>query len=102
MRVNENFQVPSDAQPSVSRFLYDFLRPMAKKLNGVASGTFSDFDAAATSAPTTGTYAVGDLIRNSAPSELGSGGSKYVIYGWLCLTAGSPGTWVECRFLTGN
>ena len=39
-----------------------------------------------TAAPTTGTYEVGDILYNSAPT---SGG--YI--GWVCTTAGTPGTW---------
>lgn len=38
------------------------------------------------SAPTTGTWAVGDIVYNSAPI---SGGS----IGWVCVAAGTPGTW---------
>lgn len=66
--------------------------------DGRAAGTNN----ATSSIPTTGTYAVGDFVKNSAPSELGSVGSKYVIAGWMCVAAGSPGTLVQCRFLTGN
>lgn len=39
-----------------------------------------------TSAPTVGTYAVGDVVYNSAPA---AGGTM----GWVCVTAGTPGTW---------
>lgn len=39
-----------------------------------------------TAAPTTGTWAVGDKRWNSAPA---AGGTP----GWLCTTAGTPGTW---------
>lgn len=55
-----------------------------------------------TSAPTTGDWAQGDFVRNSTPSELGSASSKYVILGWICTASGSPGTWLQCRVLTGN
>lgn len=40
----------------------------------------------ATAAPTTGTWAVGDVCINSAPA---SGQPA----GWMCTVAGSPGTW---------
>jgi hypothetical protein len=56
---------------------------------------------ATTSAPTTGDYQVGDIVRNSNPSELGSASSKYVLFGWIC-TASSPLTFKELRCLTGN
>ena len=41
----------------------------------------------ATAAPTTGTWKLGDIVYNSAPSA----GS---VFGWVCITAGTPGTWV--------
>lgn len=39
-----------------------------------------------TAAPVSGTYEVGDIVYNSAPT---SGG--YI--GWVCTVAGTPGTW---------
>lgn len=39
-----------------------------------------------TAAPSTGTWARGDIVWNSQPSALGTPG-------WICTTAGSPGTW---------
>lgn len=56
----------------------------------------------AAAAPTTNTWAVGDICDNITPSEQGTAGSKYVINGWICITAGTPGTWVPSRTLTGN
>jgi hypothetical protein len=41
---------------------------------------------ASTADPSTGTYAVGDIIYNSAPVAGG-------FIGWVCTTAGTPGTW---------
>jgi hypothetical protein len=40
----------------------------------------------ATAAPTTGTWAHGDIVWNSEPV---AGGTP----GWVCVTAGTPGTW---------
>ena len=40
----------------------------------------------ASAVPTTGTYKVGDIVYNSVPTAGG-----YV--GWVCVTAGTPGTW---------
>lgn len=37
-------------------------------------------------APTSGTWRVGDIVYNSAPSASGT-------IGWVCVTAGAPGTW---------
>lgn len=39
-----------------------------------------------TGAPTTGTWAVGDTVYHSAPTAGG-------FIGWVCVTAGTPGTW---------
>lgn len=39
-----------------------------------------------TAAPTSGTYARGDIIINQAPSAGG-------FIGWVCVSAGTPGTW---------
>lgn len=78
------------------------LREHATQVNLLSEGKLSGSYAALTAAPTTGTHAKGDFVRNSDPSELGSVSSKYVIFGWVCVTGGSPGTFVQCRFLTGN
>lgn len=56
----------------------------------------------ATAAPTGGTWAVGDIVRNSAPVEAGVALSKYVVWGYICTASGTPGTWLEMRTLTGN
>jgi hypothetical protein len=39
-----------------------------------------------TAAPTTGTWGVGDIVMNTTPSAGG-------VPGWICTTAGTPGTW---------
>ena len=78
------------------------LRTHAVQINAISEGRLAGSYNAQTAAPTTGTYAQGDFIRNSAPTELGSASSKYVIFGWVCTVAGTPGTFLQCRFLTGN
>lgn len=80
----------------------DIFRDVATQLDGISEGKITASHNARTSVPTTSTAKRGDFVRNSEPSELGSGGSKYVIFGWLCTVSGEPGTWVQCRFLTGN
>lgn len=82
--------------------LVSILRSIANKVNALGSTQAAGIDNAATAAPTTGTHAVGDFIKNSAPAEAGSAGSKYVITGWLCTSGGTPGTFVQVRALTGN
>lgn len=78
------------------------LREHATQINLMAEGRQSAFYQARTAVPTTETWAQGDFVLNSAPSELGGAGSKYIIHGWRCVASGTPGTWVQCRFLTGN
>ena len=86
----------------VDPMLYREIREHALQVNLLAEGKMVAFYAASTAAPTTGTYAQGDELMNSIPTELGTAGSKYVIRGWKCVAGGTPGTWVQMRFLTGN
>lgn len=78
------------------------LRAIADQINNLTEGRISAVTNAYTAAPTTGTHAQGDFVRNSAPSEAGGAGSKYVVIGWVCTVSGTPGTWLQCRYLTGN
>lgn len=82
--------------------LYELLRDIAVQVNGLSEGRITATYNAYTAAPTTGVWAQGDFLKNSAPSELGSSSSKYVILGWICTVSGEPGTWLQCRALTGN
>jgi hypothetical protein len=77
------------------------LREHARQVNLLSEGRISAVNNAQSSMPTAGEYAIGDFVRNSAPAELGSAASKYVIFGWIC-TDDSPLTFVQMRFLTGN
>jgi hypothetical protein len=101
MKLNEEVQVPAEAPTWLSKFLFANFRAIGRKVNGLSSGTFYAIDGQATAAPTTGAWGKGDFLRNTAPTEAGAGGSKYLVFGWVCETAGTPGTWCECRFLTG-
>lgn len=73
----------------------------ATLLNLLTDGRLAGKNNAVASVPTSGAYARGDFVPNSAPSELGAPGSKYVVIGWLCTVGGTPGTLVPCRCLTG-
>jgi hypothetical protein len=77
-------------------------RSLAAQVNGLSEGRASALYQSAQSAPTTGTWALGDFVNNANPSELGAATAKYVIVGWQCLVAGTPGTWVQRRAPTGN
>lgn len=86
------------------RYLTDYLRKIQDQLNGISEGSISSVTNATTAAPTGAaqSYAQGDFVPNSTPTELGSAGSKYIVHGWRCVASGAPGTWVEVRTLTGN
>lgn len=74
----------------------------AALLNLMADGRLAGTHNVGTSAPVSGVHATGDFRRNSAPAEAGTAGSMYVVFGWVCVAGGEPGTWVDCRVLTGN
>lgn len=106
MRLEENPQLPQSPDTQYAKdlnyVLSRLLRNIAQKLNAVGDGRISGSDLVAAAVPTTGDYATGDFVKNSAPSELGTAGSKYYIDGWKCVAGGSPGTFVQSRHLTGN
>lgn len=94
---------PQDSyQLALSRALNRLFRDLAKEHDLLAYGFLAGVEGKGTAAPTTGTWARGDYIVNSSPAEAGSAGSKYWIRGWWCSVAGTPGTWLEDRGLTGN
>lgn len=85
------------------RFQLDaILRQNAIQVNSLSSGNIASVINAATTFPTTGKHMQGDFIRNITPTELGTALTKYIIFGWVCVASGEPGTWKQCRFLTGN
>jgi len=84
-----------------SRFS-DILGKIESQVNLLAEGRMHGRHFTATAIPTTGNFAVGDIVWDSAPAEAGSASSKYVRLGWVCTAAGSPGTLLEMRVLTGN
>lgn len=106
MKLIENPQLPLNPESGYARdlnfALSQILRTIAQKVNLLADGRLAGSDYVAATAPTTGMFRQGDFIRNSAPTEAGTAGSKYIVAGWLCEVGGSPGTLRECRFLTGN
>jgi hypothetical protein len=102
MRLEENPLLPTDTQTNLVYTLSRLFRNIAQKVNQIGDGRLNGSDLVAASIPTTGTYAAGDFIRNSAPVEAGSASSKYVVLGWICTVGGSPGTLLQCRVLTGN
>ena len=106
MRPTSEVQLPINPDTQYARDLNfklkDIFRTFAQRLNTATDGRIAAVDNAANTVPTAGMYAAGDFVRNSSPSELGAAASKYVITGWLCVAAGTPGTFVQTRSLTGN
>lgn len=96
MRLNKTPRKPVDPETDL------WYRQVAQQVNALSEGRISALYQSAQSAPTTGDWTQGDFVTNSAPTELGAASSKYVIRGWICVSSGSPGTWVQARYLTGN
>lgn len=101
-KLNELPTIRSLEQPTFVQELVRVLRTTAQKVNQLASGSYAGLDGQATAAPTTGTWVQGDYVVNSNPAVAGAAASQYVIRGWLCTVGGTPGTWVQCRTLTGT
>lgn len=83
------------------RAIGETVREHASVINRLVAGRIAAHPTA-TAAPTGGSWTQGDFVRNSTPTEQGSASSKYVVIGYSCVASGTPGTWVECRCLTGN
>jgi len=96
MKLNVTPRVNVDAETA------RWYRDVAQQVNALSEGRLVAFYTAATAAPTTGTWNKGDFLLNSNPTEAGTAGSKYLVHGWRCTVAGTPGTWLQCRYLTGN
>ena len=96
-KLSDSDKVPTGFYKALSKALAE----IAETTNGLSEGHLVATYNAASAAPTQGNYAPGDIVRNAAPSELGSALSKYVITGWMCMSS-SPLTFVELRSLTGN
>lgn len=102
MRVSQDPRLPTASSATFLTQLTQILREFAKQLNLLTEGKIQAVTNATTAAPTTGTYQQGDKVWNSQPTEQGSASSKYVVTGWICTVAGTPGTWLPMRTLTGN
>jgi hypothetical protein len=98
MRLNINNRVTAQYDRQTLNKIFTDLQ---NQINALSEGQLVGRYNATTSAPTTGTYAIGDIVYNSNPSELGSASSKYILLAWLC-TDDEPLTFKELRCLTGN
>lgn len=75
------------------------LREHATQVNMLTEGKMAAKYSALSAVPTTGSYEVGDYIPNKTPSIVGTSPNRYIVNGWRCVTAGEPGTFVECKEL---
>lgn len=105
MKVDPYPRFPED-QRQLVRKLTDLFRQYGQEINNLGGGAIASSFPARSAVPSSGTWDVGNFVPNSAPVEGGSGGSKYVVIGWVRLTSGSNNVlntdWVACRCLTGN
>lgn len=101
-RIPDDPRFPGVNTPNFITQLTTIYRGIVQQLNLLTEGNIVAVTNAATAAPTTGTHQQGDKILHSAPVEAGAGGSKYVTIGFICTAAGTPGTWLPMRVLTGN
>jgi hypothetical protein len=83
---------------NVPQEVAQWMREAMAQVNALSECQMAATYGAMTAAPTGGTWAEGDFVPNKTPSELGSGGSKYVITGWQYV----GGVWLQRRALTGN
>jgi hypothetical protein len=96
MKLNKTPRKPVDADTDL------WYRQVAQQVNALSEGLISASYTASTTVPTSGTWTQGDFVKNATPVEAGTAASKYVVAGWICVASGTPGTWVQARFLTGN
>lgn len=91
--------IPAGYTPGVMR---EIARRIEDAVNILAEGRLAGRHFNATTIPTTGSFGQGDIVWKSNTTEAGGAGNKYVVIGWVCTVAGSPGTLLEMRVLTGN
>jgi hypothetical protein len=105
MRVDASPRFPADMGQLI-RKLTDLFKDYGKQLNDLSEGRSSAITNGMSSVPTTGTWKIGDFVRNTAPAEAGLATAKYVVIGWVRITSGSGNTintdWLAARSLTGN
>jgi len=92
MKLQTNINLSPDPK-QLSVQLTSLLRDITQQVNGLSDGSVFTVHSARIAAPTTGTFAQGDFIRNKTPS------GATPVFGWICTASGTPGTWVA---LTAN
>lgn len=66
--------------------MVELIGQMERQINLLTEGNGAAYHGALSAAPTTGTWARGDWVKNSAPASAG-------YFGFVCTAAGTPGTW---------
>lgn len=99
MKLSLTNQVPENYD--LARFR-DLFGRVESQVNLLAEGRLQGRHFNASTIPTTGDFAKGDIIWKSDLTEAGIAGSMYIVLGWCCVSAGTPGTLREMRVLTGN
>lgn len=95
-------KLPTD--PRLPMVANDLTKPLTQRLTelfrsiAIAHNDSYYWETSGTAPPTAGSWATGDKCRNTAPAELGTAGSKYIVTGWIRVA----GAWQEMRTLTGN
>ena len=106
MKLSLEYQIPEKWDQNQ---MTDVVAQISDVINLLAEGRLSATYLTASTVPTVGSYAQGDFVRNSNPSEQNSVAAglaaKYVNVGWICTsptTSSTAATFKECRVLTGN
>lgn len=111
MRIEEQARMPvhipqmkwEEWVRSLQITLPGYLQRVVRQLNLISDGKFDAVNLSGTTAPTTGQWSHGDVLRNSNPTEQTSvAGDNYTLFGWICVAGGTPGTWEELRINTGT
>ena len=101
-------QLPRDASQydrELNAALQNSLANISQQINQLAEGRAVVHYNEDTAVPTSGSYRLGDFVRNSNPSEIsGSTAVKYVLRGWVCVSNGSASatSFVQVRSPTGS
>jgi hypothetical protein len=69
---------------------------------GSVDGQSHRFMGNSLAAPTTGTYARGDVFWNREPAAAGNLAGGTGSAGWICTAGGSPGTWIAFGHVPAN
>lgn len=96
-RLDEFPRLPADPY-QMGQKVTDLFSKTNTRVNELSTGAlFAHYNAVAAQ-PAAADGSWGDVVKNSRPKELGTGGSKYVIVGWVRL----EDDFVPMRVLTGN